>query len=219
MSRLHGRLTALAIKHATERGIRSDGGGLCLQVARGGSRSWILRYRLGGRRRHLGLGGFPSVSLSEARERAAAARTLLQSGKDPVAVKAGQRAATLITAAKTITFAQAAAAYIDAHLVGRKKSTAAQWRQSLDNYALPVIGTLPVQSIDTALVMKVIEPIWLTKTTTASRVRARIESILDFAKVRGHRAGENPARWKDHLKQLLPSKARIAPVEHHPALA
>lgn len=130
MSRLHGRLTALAIKHATQRGILSDGGGLCLQVARGGSRSWILRYRLGGRRRHLGLGGFPTVSLAEARERAVTARAMLREGKDPVAIKAGQRVTTMLATVKAMTFAQCAAAYIETHTAAWRPATATQWKKT-----------------------------------------------------------------------------------------
>ena len=218
MSRLHGRLTALAIKHATQRGILSDGGGLCLQIARGGSRSWILRYRLGGRRRHLGLGGFPTVSLAEARERAVTARAMLRAGQDPVAVKAGQRVTTMLATAKAMTFAQAAAAYIEAHTAAWRPATATQWKKTLASHVLPVIGTLPVQAIDTAAVMRVLTPLWATKTETASSIRNRIETILDWAKVGGHRDGENPARWDGHIEQLLPAKARIAPVQHHAAL-
>jgi integrase len=218
MSRLHGRLTALAVKHANERGILGDGGGLYLQIARGGSRSWILRYRMGGRRRYLGLGGVPSVSLAEARERASTARAMLREGKDPVAVKAGQRVTTMLAAAKAMTFTQAAAAYLASHATAMRPKTVTAWEQSLATHALPVIGALPVQSIDTPTVMRVLTPIWATKTVTATHVRARIESILDWAKVAGHREGENPARWAGHLEQLLPAKTRIAPVQHHPAL-
>ena len=219
MSRLHGRLTALAIKHATQRAILSDGGGLCLQVARGGSRSWILRYRLGGRRRHLGLGGFPTVSLAEARERAVTARAMLRAGQDPVAVKAGQRVTTMLATAKAMTFAGAAAAYIEAHTAAWRPATATQWKKTFSLHVLPVIGALPVRAIDTPAVMRVLTPLWSTKTETASSIRNRIETILDWAKVAGHRDGENPARWDGHIEQLLPAKARIAPVQHHAALA
>jgi integrase len=219
MSRLHGRLTALAVKHAAQRGIYSDGGGLCLQVARGGSRSWILRYRSGGRRRHLGLGGFPSVSLGDARECAAAARAMLQKGKDPVEARRGQRITTMLTAAKAMSFAQCTAAYIEAHAVGWKPRNTHQWRASLTTHAFPLLGSLPVQEVDTTLVLKVIEPIWATKPETASRVRGRVEAILDWAKTRGYRDGENPARWDGHLANLLPAKTKVATVEHHAAMA
>jgi hypothetical protein len=176
MSRLHGRLTAGAVKFANERGIFGDGGGLYLQVARGGSRSWVLRYRLGGRRRHLGLGGFPSVSLAEARERASTARAMLREGKDPVAVKAGQRVAVMLAAAKAMTFAQAATAYLEAHAAAMRPKTAEQWRQTIASHMIPVIGALPVRAIDTPAVMRVLTPLWSTKTETASRTRARIET-------------------------------------------
>jgi integrase len=218
MSRLHGRLTALAVKHAAMRGIYSDGGGLCLQVARGGSKSWILRYRQDGRRRHLGLGGLADVSLAEARERAAAARLMLQKGEDPVEARRGQRIAAVLAAAKAMSFAQCAAAYVEAHAAGWSPKNTRQWRASLTIHAFPVLGALPVQSIDTALVMKTIEPIWRSHTETASRVRARIETVLDWATVRGHRTGDNPARWSGHLEQLLPAPAKVSVVEHHAAL-
>ena len=167
-----------------------------------------FRYRLGGRRRHLGLGGFPTVSLAEARERAVTARGMLRAGQDPVAVKAGQRVTTMLATAKAMTFAQAAAAYIEAHTAAWRPATATQWKKTLASHVLPVIGTLPVQAIDTAAVMRVLTPLWATKTETASSIRNRIETILDWAKVGGHRDGENPARWDGHIEQLLPAKAR-----------
>jgi integrase len=219
MSRLTGKLTPLTVLHARERGLYADGSGLCLQVARGGTKSWILRYRLSGRRHYLGLGPVPAVTLAEARARAAAARQMLDNGQDPIAAKQGRRAATLLTAARTVTFAQASAAYIDAHAAAWKPGTAEQWRQTLRLHVNPVIGALPVGSIDTPLVMQVLTPIWSTKTTTASRARGHIESVLDWAKVAGHRDGDNPARWDGHIENLLPAKARIAPVQHHAALA
>jgi integrase len=218
MSRRNGKLSALAVKHAALRGIYSDGDGLCLQIARGGSKSWILRYRSAGRRRHLGLGGFPTVTLAEARERAATARSLLQAGKDPVEARRGQRIVALLDAAKTMSFAQAAESYIAAQSAGKNRGSTHQWRTSLATYAFPVLGALPVQAIDTALVLKVLQPIWTSKTVTASRVRGRVESILDWAKVRGYRDGENPARWDGHLVNLLPAPAKVAKVDHYKAM-
>jgi integrase len=147
--------------------------------------------------------------LAEARERAAAERALLQAGKDPVAVKAGQRTTALLTAAKAMTFAQAATAYIEAHTAAWRPASTLQRKQTLTSHVFRVIGALPVQSIDTSLVMKVIEPLWSTKTETASRVRGRIETILDWAKV--GRPG--------HLENLLPAENKVAPVQHHAALA
>ena len=219
MTRIHGRLTALAVKHRVARGLHADGGGLYLQVARNGSRSWILRYRFNGRRRYCGLGALPAVSLADARERASAARLILQDGRDPIEVKHGQRVATRLTVAKAMSFAKAAAAYTETHRAGWGAHTYNQWTASLAEYAYPVIGALPVQEVDTALVTKIIEPIWATKTETASRVRGRIEKILDWATVRGFRVGENPARWKAHLELLLPAKTKVVTVAHHAAMA
>jgi integrase len=219
MARRIGILSALAVKAAAARGLHSDGGGLCLQVARGGSRSWILRFRHAGRRRHLGLGGFPVVTLAEARERAAAARAMLQAGKDPVEERHGRRIATVLAGAKAMTFGQAADAYVEAHSGAWKPRNTKQWTTSLDTYALPLLGKLPVQAIDTGLVMQVIEPIWATKNETADRVRGRIEAILNWAAARGHReGGANPARWKGHLANLLPPPAKITEIQHHEAM-
>jgi integrase len=218
MSRLHGKLTALAVKHALKRGIHRDGGGLYLQVARGGSRSWILRYRLGGRRRHLGLGGYPTVSLAEARERAGAARLMLQKGDDPVEKRRGQRVSALLAGAKAMTFAQCATAYMAAQGAGWSAESTQQWSGTLSTYAFPILGRLPVQAIDTTSVLQVIEPLWTTKTEIAARLRGRIEKILDWAKVRGYRQGENPARWHGHLENLLPAKSKITKTKHHAAI-
>ena len=122
-------------------------------------------------------------------------------------------------AVKAMTFAQCAAAYIETHTAAWRPATATQWKKTLSLHVLPVIGALPVPSIDTAAVMRVLTPLWSTKTETASSIRARIESILDWAKVAGHRDGDNPARWDGHLEQMLPRKAKVAPVQGHAALA
>jgi integrase len=218
MTRIHGKLSALAVKNTTERGLYADGGGLYLQVARNGSKSWILRYRLGGRRRYCGLGSLLRVTLAEARQRAGEARSVLMAGNDPIAIKEGQRTATRLNAARSMTFAKAAAQYIESHRAGWSPKSVSQWAGTLKQHVNPVIGALPVQDIDTALVMKTVEPIWSTKTETASRVRGRIESILDWAATRGFRTGDNPARWSGHLENLLPAPAKVAKVEHHAAM-
>jgi integrase len=209
-----GKLTALAVARAKERGTLGDGGGLYLQIARGGTKSWILRYKRDGRTRHLGLGPLAVVSLREARERAINARRLLLDGHDPIEKKRAARDADRLKAIGTISFDQCAAAYIAAHR--------AEWRSSKHAsdwvYASPVLGTLPVRAITTPLVMRVIEKLWTTKSETASRVRGRIEAILDWAKVRGYRDGENPARLKGHLDHLLPDRKKVRKIEHHAAL-
>jgi integrase len=215
-ARLQGRLTAKEVQHAAKRGLYPDGQGLCFQIARNGSRSWIMRYRIGGRRRYLGLGVVRDVTLAEARQRAATARALLQAGHDPIEARQGRRTAVVISAAKSMSFSEAATAFIQAHSVAAK--SVAQWTASINTYVNPVFGALPVASVDTGLVLRAIEPLWSTKTETASRLRARIERILDWAKTRGYRDAENPARWDGHLENLLRAKSKVIKVVHHAAL-
>ena len=214
-----GKLTALAVTRAKERGTYGDGGGLYLQIARGGTKSWILRYKRDGKTRHLGLGPLTVVSLREARQRAVDARRLLLDGHDPIERKSALRNAEKLNAIGTMSFDACAAAYIEAHRAEwRSAKHANDWVYSLKTYASPVLGTLPVRAITTALVMRVVEPLWMTKSETASRVRGRIEAILDWAKVRGYRDGENPARLKGHLDHLLPDRKKVRKVEHYAAL-
>jgi integrase len=199
--------------------MHADGGGLYLTIAPSGSRSWIFRYQRHGKRRDMGLGPVHLVGLAEARRRAHACREMLFQGIDPLGRKQGQRAAEAVETAKAITFQGCAEKYIEAHKAGwRHPKSLSQWQGSLGMHVYPAIGSLPAAAIDTALVLKVLEPIWTTRTETASRVRGRIESVLDWATTRGHRAGENPARWKGHLENLLPKPGRVRGVEHHPAL-
>ena len=197
----------------------ADGAGLYLQVTGAGAKSWIYRFSLNGKAREMGLGPLFAVSLSEARVKAGECRRLRQDGVDPIeARKAGRQKAEL-DAAKTITFKKSAANYIASHCAGwRNAKHAAQWEATLKTYAEPVIGAVPVQAIDTTLVLKVLEPIWHAKPETANRLRGRIEAILDWAKVRGLREGENPARWRGHLQYQLPSKSKLRRVKHHAAL-
>ncbi len=172
-----------------------------------------------GRQREMGLGPYPQVSIAEARELAAHARKLRVSGTDPIEYRDAQRAAEQLEAAHAITFQECARSYIEAHRPGWKNPKhAAQWVATLNTYAMPVFGNLRVQDVDVALVMKVLEPIWPYKTETASRLRGRIETILDWARARGYRQGENPARWKGHLDVLLPRKSAVHKVKHFPAL-
>src|SRR5262249_33128503 len=167
----------------------------------------------------MGLGPARDVSLAEARERAREARRLRRVGVDPIDAKRERQAADRLDAAKMITFAQCGAAYIENHRAAWKSQKhAAQWEATLRTYAYPVFGNLPVAAVDTALVIKVLDPIWTTKPETASRLRGRIEAVLDFAKVRGYRDGENPARWKGHLKEALPAVSKVRKIKHHAAL-
>lgn len=208
------------VKRTTAPGRYPDGGGLWLQVYGPTSKSWIFRYRLGGRERELGLGSAFDVSLVEAREAAAAARKLKISGIDPVDAKRTAKAAAAVPAeAPSITFDQAAAAYVKTNAAGWKNSKhAAQWTSTLKTYASPVFGSRSVADIDRPAVLKVIEPIWATKSETASRVRGRIEAVLDWAAVMDYRSGDNPARWKGHLDKVLPAQNKVKKVTHHKAL-
>jgi integrase len=211
-------LTARGVLSAKP-GYHGDGDGLYLQVAPGGSKSWIFRYQRQGKRRELGLGGVKGVSLAEARDRAIDARRLLANGIDPIEAKHAESARTRIAAARAITFKQASIRYIAAHRAGwRNAKHAAQWAQTLEAYCFPVFGGLPVNAVDTALVLQAVEPIWTAKPATAGRVRGRIEAVLDWSKARGYRAGENPARWRGHLDHLLPAAAKVHRAVHHPAL-
>jgi integrase len=217
--RTTSRLTALKVERARIRGMYADGGGLYLRVTPDGTKNWVYRYMLDGRPRWMGLGPLALYSLQEARAKALDARKLRHEGIDPIDTRRAHRAKVRIDAAKVITFKQCAENYIKAHRAGwRNGKHAGQWSATLKTYAEPSIGLLPVQNVDTALVLKVLEPIWTEKPETASRLRQRMEKILDFAKVRGYRDGENPARWRGHLDKLLPAPSRIRSVEHHAAL-
>jgi integrase len=219
MARMIGRLSAQAVQRTKQPGSYPDGGGLYLHVAPGGSRSWVYRFMLAGREREMGLGSFLMVTLAEARLKAADARKLRASGIDPIEARKAHHAAALVKAAKALTFRNAAASYIAAHRAGwRNAEHAHQWEATLSSYVYPVLGDLPVGAIDTALVLHVLEPIWTNKTETAARVRGRIEAVLDWAKARGYRDGENPARWRGHLDKLLPARSKVASLIHHPAM-
>ncbi|MGH6680699.1 MAG: tyrosine-type recombinase/integrase [Bradyrhizobium sp.] len=219
MARPEKLLTGRRVETTKAPGLHADGGGLYLHVTKTGAKSWIFRWRCDGRLRDMGLGPLRVVSLAEARDRALGCRKLVYGGGDPIDERRAQRQAARLDATRIITFAECAKAYIASHQAGwRNPKHAAQWPSTLAAYAYPVLGELPVQAIDTALAMKAIDPIWMTKPETASRVRGRIEAVLDWATARGYRQGENPARWKGHLENLLPKKTKVRPVEHHAAL-
>jgi integrase len=214
-----GKLSAAKVAKTKQAGMYGDGGGLWLQVRAPHVKSWIFRYTFNGKVRAMGLGSVGTVSLADARKRAAEARTLLLDGKDPIGDRDGARAKRKLAAANAITFKECSAAYIQQHKAGwRNVKHTDQWTNTLATYAEPVFGVLSVQSIDTGLVMRVLQPIWTTKLETAVRLRGRIEKILDWARVQGHREGENPARWRGHLEALLPKRSKVARVEHHAAL-
>jgi integrase len=230
MVRQLNRLSAKFVDTVAEPGRYADGGGLYLQVSQGRhgvTKSWLFRYQRGGTTsREMGLGAFSTnkrdglISTKEARDRAFAARQNLKVGIDPLEAKHSQRAATQLDRARArATFAECAGQYITGHEAAWKgKKHGKQWRSSLASYVYPLIGGLPVASIDTMLVLKVLKPIWETKTRTAVNIRSRIELVLDWAKIHGQRDGENRARWKGHLDNALPKPSKVTKVKHYEAM-
>ena len=238
MPRKAKELSALAVTKLKTEGRHAVGGvdGLHLRIS-GGSRAWVLRIAVGTRpgkdgqaalhRRDIGLGSFPEVSLAEARERARELRKQVRDGIDPVQERQVVKAQSALEIAKTKTFEDCTIAYIDANRTAWKNDKhTQQWTNTLATYVHPKFGHLPVGSVDTGMVLDVLqqsvgkagETLWLNKTETASRLRGRIESILDWAAFRGYRQGENPARWKGHLEHELPARSKVQKVEHHAAL-
>ena len=212
-------LTVKKVEQKTCPGRYGDGKGLYLQVTKSGAKSWVMRYERGGRERMMGLGPLHAFTLDEARERARLARQKLADGIDPLSDREGVRTAQAIIAARRITFKEAANQYYELHRTQWKnRKHAAQFLSTLETYAYPHVGEMSVADIDTDHVLKVIEPIWLTKTETANRVRGRIESVLAWATVRKYRAGDNPARWQGHLREALPPRGKVTKVRNHPAL-
>lgn len=202
-------LTAQKVK-AAGTGRHGDGRGLFLYVKGSGARSWVLRYQVAGRRRDLGLGAYPDVSLAMARERANEARRLIAEGGDPITKK---------QQAKPKTFKAAAQELIDSKRSGWKNAKhAAQWTSTLEAYAFPKLGPMQVAKIETGDVLAALKPIWEKKPETANRVRQRIEAVIDYASALGIRTGDNPARWRGHLDNLLPKPTKMRAVQHHPAL-
>ena len=219
MARAIAKLSALAVTRAKAKGMLADGGGLYVQITGTGAKTWLFCFNYQKKPHEMGLGPVHAIPLKLAREKATDCRRMLAEGINPLAVKREERERRILDEARTMTFKACADAYIAAHEAAwRNEKHVAQWRSTIDTYAGPAFGKLPVQDVDVALVMKVIEPLWQTKTETASRLRGRIESVLDWATVRNFRKGENPARWKGHLENLLPKRAKVQKVEHHPAL-
>ncbi len=211
MVRAVGKLSPAKVRHASKPGLYGDGGGLWLLVGPTGGKSWIYRFMINGRARAMGLGPLHTIGLGEARERATAARRLCLDRVDPLEARLAARAGR---AAAGITFAQAATSYIAAHRAGwRNAKHTAQWQTTLAAYVFPTIGNLSVADVDTGHLARVLSPIWTSKTQTASRVRNRIELVLDYAKTHGWRDGENPARWRGHLENVLPHRSKVAPVQ------
>lgn len=221
-----GRLTAKGVEKKTTPGNHGDGGGLTLQITKAGVKSWLYRYMINGKARWMGLGPVHSVSLAEARQKAAEARKLVTEGIDPLEEKDQRKREAELAKARLITFDQCASAYIQAHSAGWKNAKHAdQWANTISTYVSPIIGSLPVAQVDTGLVVKVLaqtddqgKQFWQVKNETATRVRGRIESILGWATTSGYRSGDNPARWRGHLENLLASISRTQRVKNHPSL-
>jgi integrase len=241
MARSVAKLSAVQVRNAKPKGtlsdgtprravMLSDGGNLYLQATLGDDgnlrKSWIFRYQLRGKSvRDMGLGSVDTFGLADAREAATEYRKLLKQGIDPISHRDAQVAQNLAAHAASMTFDQAAETYIRQHRAGWKSSIhAAQWSSTLKTYASPILGKLPVADISTAHVMKALDPIWIEKPETASRVRGRIEAVMGWAGASGFRKGKNgedmpnPARWRDHLDQLLPAPDRVRKTKHQKAL-
>lgn len=222
MPRQAAELGALAVSRIAAAGYHAVGGvaGLYLQVLPTGGRTWILRADIGGRRREMGLGGYPSVTLSGAREAARGARDLIRAGIDPIDRARAAKAKLTVTSTQSgWTFRQAGEAYVATHEAGWKNAKhRAQWSSTLAAYVYPVVGDLGVDAVGLSHVMDILTPIWTTKTETARRVRGRLEAVLDWAATRELRSGPNPARWKGHLDKLLADPSKVSRVRHHRAL-
>lgn len=219
MARPLHKLSALQVNKLNKPGLYGDGAGLTLQITTSGSKSWLFRYMREGKAHGMGLGPTHTISLAEARLKALEARKQLIDGLNPLEVKKEARQARALERAKRMTFDQCAKAYIEAHKAGWKNEKhIQQWTNTIEAYASPFYGHLPVAEVDTALVVKSLSLIWQNRPETASRLRGRIESVLGWATTSGYRVGENPARWKGHLENLLANVSKTARIQNHPSL-
>jgi integrase len=214
------RLTSLKVARAKRPGMYADGGSLYLRVAPGGSRQWMFRYTaLDGRPRDMSLGAAHTFTLAEARERATEARKFRADGVDPLEHKRARKAALRAADAKAMTFRQCAEGFIrDNESEWTSARHRDEWQVTLSRYAFPLLGSLPVEAIDTPLVLKVVKPLWERIPVTAKRLLGRIENVLGWATVHHYRHGDNPARWRGHLEHALPALSKVARIEHHAAL-
>lgn len=227
MPKVAAELTALDVKRLTHPGgkrnvLFSVGGvpGLHMQITPNGGRSWVLRVKVGTMRRDIGLGGFPGVTLAMARDKAREARSKIENGIDPVEERKAMKAALVAAQRRGLTFKDAVDKCLTAKLDAFKNAKhRQQWENTLATYAIPDLGKMLVQDITTQDVLRVLQPIWTDKTETASRLRGRIETVISWATVAGHRTGDNPARWAGNLKELLPPPSKVANEGNHPALS
>jgi integrase len=214
-----GKLTALKVARISKPGMVGDGDGLWLRVSSSGARSWILRYMVQGRARGMGLGSAKTLGLADARQLAHEARRQILLDVDPIDTRKAARAAKATAAAHSVTFRACALLYLEAHADGwRNKRSRGQWEAAMETYVFPIIGELPVSQIDTGSVMRVLAPIWKVIPETASRIRGRLERVLNLAKARGYRAGDNPAAWVANLDNLLQAQPRSKRTTHFPAM-
>lgn len=221
MPRVAKELSALQISRLSTPGHHAVGGvtGLYLYITDSGSKAWVLRTVIAGKRRHMGLGAYPSVSLAQSREKARLARSTIENGQDPISSRKESASQLKAQMAKAKTFEECTRAYLESHGDSWKNTKhRAQWLSTLETYAFPTIGSLQVGHVEQSHVLGILEPIWKTKNETASRLRGRIEAVLNWATVRGFRQGENPALWKGRLDKLLPAPSKIQKSAHHKAL-
>jgi integrase len=213
------KLSAKKVESLKRIGYHADGGNLYLRVVSPTTKSWMFRFTFDGKRRDMGIGSYPEMSLEKARDRAHELRRIVKSGVDPIEQRKADQAAKRAEQNNAVTFAYCAEQYIESHRHGWKNAKhAQQWANTLEQYAYPVIGDTLIKDVDTALIMRVLHPIWLTKNETAGRLRGRLENILDWAEVHGFRSGENPARWKGHLSNLLAAPNDVKDRKHFKAL-
>jgi integrase len=222
-------LSALEVRRRVAPGMHFVGGvpGLALQVLPTGGRTWILRVVIAGRRRDMGLGGFPEVGLAQARAKAAELRELIRAGRNPLAEVQAARSALRAAVQKSMTFRQAAERFIEDHRPSwSNPKHAAQWENTLVQYAYKTVGELDVKDVSVAHILKILEQpvgdegkLWEVRTETASRLRGRMEKVLDWAKGRGMRSGDNPAAWRGNLEAMLPKATKLQKIEHHPAVS
>ncbi len=219
MARTTNRLTDLKVRREKAPGLYPDGDGLYLQVTANAAKSWVLRYMLRGKAREMGLGSQKNYSLSEARARAKRARQLRDDGVDPIEHRKAQRAAKARADANAKTFTDCFEEWLDANAAAwGSEKYARQQRTQMVRYAIPTLGALPIADVNTESMLAVLKPIWTTKAVTARHVRNNIESILDYARAKGFRSGENPARWRGHLEHLVANPDEVHKVKHRIAL-
>lgn len=219
MARHSRKLSALEVGRLREIGKHPVGEGLYLQISKSGSKSWLFRYSIGSKSTWMGLGSYNVVSLAEARTKTLKLRSQLIDGINPLVKKNQFEREQRLCEAKLITFDECAKQYIESHKPSWKNEKhISQWENTIKTYVSPIFGGISIQDVDTALVMKVLTPIWYTKTETADRLRGRIERIMSWATTQEYRVGENPALWRGHLDNLLPRRNSVQKIEHYKAL-